>query len=159
VRIILDLETTSLADLRRTGAHAYAEHLSTRITVACFTIDAGPVETWLTGPPPACFVNAVQSGAIVVAHNYMFEHAMYFAKLVPHGWPVVPLPQWSCTMARSLVAGYPASLDVGGRAIGLRFRKDPTARDLMLRFARPRSLNPTTWWHETDPGRFQKLCE
>ena len=27
----------------------------------------------------------------------------------------------------------------------------------MLRFARPRTLNPTTWWHQTDPARFKQL--
>jgi DNA polymerase len=60
-------------------------------------------------------------------------------------------------MARSLVAGYPASLDLVGRAIGLTQRKDHGARDLMLRFARPRSLDPLVWWHESDPVRFQAL--
>ena len=29
----------------------------------------------------------------------------------------------------------------------------------MLRFARPRSLEPLTWWHETDPERFQRLID
>jgi DNA polymerase len=163
VRLVLDLETTSTADLRKTGAHAYAEHPDTRITVLCYAIDDGPVQTltdfryqrgldWR-------FNVAVNSGAIVVAHNYLFEFALYHAKLVPLGWPPIPLSQWSCTMARCLVAGYPASLELAGRAIGLTIQKDPTARDLMLRFARPRSLNPVTWWHETDPVRFQALCD
>lgn len=29
----------------------------------------------------------------------------------------------------------------------------------MLRFARPRSVNPLTWWDQTDPPRFQRLIE
>jgi DNA polymerase len=62
-------------------------------------------------------------------------------------------------MARALVAGYPASLDLVGRALGLTQQKDHGSRDLMLRFARPRSLNPTTWWDQTDPERFQKLVD
>ena len=71
---------------------------------------------------------------------------------------MIPLSQWSCTMARALVAGYPASLDLVGRALGLTQQKDHASRDLMLRFARPRSLSPTiTWWHETDPVRFKAL--
>jgi len=161
MRLVLDLETTSTCDLRKTGAQVYAEHPDTRITVLCYAVDDEPVETDVAAScrVPDRFAAAVRAGATVVAHNYIFEFHLYHNKLVPLGWPVIPLAQWSCTMARSLVAGYPASLDVGGRAIGLRFRKDPGARDLMLRFARPRSLNPTTWWHETDPVRFQKLCE
>lgn len=62
-------------------------------------------------------------------------------------------------MARSLVAGYPASLDLVGRAIGLTNQKDHSSRDLMLRFARPRSLVPLTWWDQTDPVRFKNLCD
>jgi len=158
MRLVLDLETTSTADLRKTGSHAYAEHPDTRVTVLCFAIDAGPVETWLNGPPPKLFVDAVRAGATVVAHNFQFEFNIYFNKLVPQGWPVIPLSQWSCTMARALVAGYPASLDLVGRALGLTQQKDHASRDLMLRFARPRSLSPTiTWWHETDPVRFKAL--
>jgi DNA polymerase len=157
MRLVLDMETTSTADLRKTGAHAYAEHPDTRITVLCYAIDNGPVETWISGPPPAPFVAAVNTGATVVAHNYLFEHNVYSNKLIPQGWPAIPLPQWSCTMARSLVAGYPASLDLVGRAIGLTQRKDHGARDLMLRFARPRSQGPLVWWHESDPVRFQAL--
>ena len=123
MRLVLDLETTSTADLRRTGSHAYAEHPDTRVTVLCYAIDGGPVETWLSGPPPGRFVDAVSHGSVIVAHNYLFEHNVYFNKLVPQGWPVVPLSQWSCTMARALVAGYPASLDLVGRALGLSSRR------------------------------------
>jgi DNA polymerase len=157
VRLVLDLETTSIADLRKTGAHAYAEHPDTRVTVLCFAVDHGPVETWISGSLPISFIKAVNSGAIVVAHNYLFEFNIYQQKLVPQGWPVIPLRQWSCTMGRALVAGYPASLELAGRAAGLSIQKDHSARDLMLRFARPRSLNPTVWWHDTDPVRFKAL--
>jgi DNA polymerase len=158
LRLILDLETASLADLRQTGSHAYAEHPSTQITVLCFAVDDEPVNSWISGLPPPQFVEAVAAGATVIAHNYLFEHNLYRAKLVPQGWPPIPLSQWSCTMARALVAGLPASLEPAGRALGLAEQKDSSARDLMLRFARPRSLSPLTWWHETDPERFARLC-
>jgi DNA polymerase len=62
-------------------------------------------------------------------------------------------------MARALVAGYPASLELAGRAVGLTAQKDAGARDLMLRFARPRSLNPLVWWDQSDPVRFQALID
>lgn len=159
MRVVLDLETTSTVDLRRTGAYAYAEHPDTRVTVACFAIDDGPVETWTEGPPPAAFVDAVKAGSTIVAHNYQFEHAICQGVLRRQGWPKICLEQWSCTMARCLVAGYPASLEAAGPAAGLPILKDHTARDLMLRFARPRSLEPLVWWHETDPVRYKRLQE
>ena len=112
MRLVLDLETTSTVDLRKTGSHAYAEHPDTRITVLCFVIDDSPVYTWTpsSGLNFLTFDRAIKQGATVVAHNYQFEWNLYYAKLVPLGWPLIPLSQWSCTMARSLVAGYrPAS--------------------------------------------------
>lgn len=159
MRLVLDFETASTVDLRKTGTHAYAEHPDTRVTVLCYAVDDEPVETWVLGRPPIRFLMALAGGATVVAHNYLFEFNVYHQKLVPQGWPSVPLSQWSCTMARALVAGYPASLDLASRALGLTQQKDRASHDLMLRFARPRSLNPTVWWHETDPVRFRALAD
>src|SRR4029077_5405658 len=111
MRLVLDFETTSTADLRKTGTHAYAEHPDTRVTVLCFAVDDEPVETWVAEKPiPDRFVKAVRDGGVIVAHNYLFEFNIYHQKLVPKGWLPVPLSQWSCTMARALVAGWPASL-------------------------------------------------
>ena len=159
MRVVIDFETTSTADLKKTGARAYAEHPDTRVTVLCFAIDDDAVRTVLDfTQPPADFVGAVKTGAVIVAHNYGFEFAVYHEKLVPLGWPEIQLGQWSCTMARALVAGYPASLELAGAAAGCAIQKDKSARDLMLRFARPRSLVPLTWWDQTDLPRFQALC-
>jgi DNA polymerase len=157
-RVVLDLETASTVDLTVVGSHVYAEHPDTRITVLCFALDDAPVRSWTGGEPPDDFVAAVATGAIVVAHNYFFEFDVYHAKLVPLGWPPIPLAQWSCTMARALVAGYPARLEAAARAANLTVQKDAGARDLMLRMARPRKLDPLTWWHETDAPRFARLC-
>lgn len=162
VRVVFDLETTATADLRRTGAHAYAEHGDTRVTVLCACEDDDPVFGWWWGQPIRPWINRferwVQLGAVFVAHNYLFEWNVYHLKLVPLGFPPIPLRQWSCTMARSLVAGFPSSLDAAARAARLPVQKDTSARDLMLRMARPRTLYPeVTWWHETSPQHLQRL--
>ena len=158
MRVVLDLETASTADLRLTGAQAYAEHPDTRITVLCYAIGDGPVITWTSGAPMPDFIAAIRAGAMVVAHNYLFEFNVYHQKLVPLGWPEIPLAQWSCTMARCLVAGFPASLEHASRAAKLAIPKDTGARDLMLRMARPRTTEPLlTWWHETSPDHLKRL--
>jgi DNA polymerase len=161
VRVVLDLETSSTADLRLTGAQAYAEHPDTRVTVLCFAIDDDPVETVTDmRAVPRRFVDAVEGGAIVVAHNFGFEFNLYHHKLRPLGWPVIPLYQWSCTMARAYVAGFPGSLEMAGKAAKLKLTKDIGSRDLMLRMARPRTTVPeVTWWHETSPEHFQRLVD
>jgi DNA polymerase len=156
---VIDLETTSTEDLRKTGTQAYAEHPETRITVLCYAIDAGPVRTWTRSECPDEFRRAIAQGATIVAHNYLFEWNFYRTKLIPAGWPEIPLSRWSCTMARALVAGYPAGLEAISRAAKLAIPKDAGARDLMLRMARPRTWDPITWWHETSPSHFQRLCD
>ena len=161
MRLVLDLETTSTADLRLTGAQAYAEHPETRVTVLCYAIDDEPVVTVTDlGRVHSIFTQTVRGGATIVAHNYLFEFNVYHHKLVPLGWPVIPLRQWSCTMARAYVAGYPGSLELAGKAARIAMQKDTGARDLMLRMARPRTLTPEiTWWHETSPEHFKRLCD
>lgn len=164
-RIVIDLETTSTVDLRKTGAHAYAEHPDTKVTVLCCNRPVTPtiVSTWRFNEDPGLFIRAftswVEQGFIFVAHNYLFEFNMWHAKMVPMGFPEIPLGQWSCTMARSLVAGFPSSLETAARAARLHVQKDASARDLMLRMARPRSTDPLTWWHETSPDHFRRLCD
>ena len=165
MRVVIDLETSSTQDLRKTGASAYAEHPDTRVTVLCATVDNSPVLTWRwdsdrTGMWIRFFEFRLRHGATFVAHNYLFEYNIWHHKMVPMGFPPIPIDRWSCTMARSLVAGYPASLETAAKAARLSIQKDASARDLMLRMARPRTTEPTiTWWHETSPEHFQRLCD
>ncbi|EHO0270160.1 hypothetical protein KNE10_003600 [Salmonella enterica] len=44
--LYLDLETFSEADLKKVGSYAYAEHPSTEIMLAIYTIDDGEVHCW-----------------------------------------------------------------------------------------------------------------
>jgi DNA polymerase len=164
-RVVLDLETCSVLDLTKSGPDAYAQHPSTRITVLAYAIDDAPVTVW-TGRDEALlqvFAAAVRAGAVVVAHNFAFEYALYQHKLVPSGWPPVPLSQWSCTMARCYAAGLPGALEAAAPAAGLSIAKDSSARGLMLRMARPRGLNPVTdepiWWDQTDPDKLKQLTD
>jgi len=166
MRVVIDLETTSTVDLRKTGAQAYAEHPDTRVTVLCFALDDAPVYTWhwhdqkLTPKVADMFRYWLEQDAVIVAHNYLFEFNLWHHKLVPQGFPAIPLDHWSCTMARSLVAGYPASLDAVARAAKLPFTKDAAAHGLMLRMARPRTVTPAvTWWHETSAEHYRRLCD
>jgi DNA polymerase len=160
-RVVIDLETCSLGELPLMGAHAYAYHPSTQVTVLCYAINDEPVHTWTGGPCPADLCYAIGMGATVVAHNYLFELNVWAAKLVPLGFPPIGDDQWSCTMARSLAMGLPGALEKIGPLLNLSVTKDKTAHGLMIRFSKPRDITPEgypVWWHETDPGRFKDLC-
>src|SRR5262249_31882732 len=106
MRIVLDLETTGTADLRLTGAQAYAEHPDTKVPVLCWAKDDDPVHTWrwCDGVLSSImtFKHYLNLGAVFVAHNYLFEWNVWHAKMVPMGFPPIPIRSWSCTMARSL---------------------------------------------------------
>lgn len=153
-RVVLDLETCSTLALPAVGAAAYFGHPMTQVTCAAFAIDDGPVTVWRPGNPVPVFPDDV----VFVAHNYLFEFHAWELLLGPrHGWPPVPgQDRWSCTMARALYHALPASLDGLCEALHLAIRKDDSRR-LMLQMARPRTWEPLTWWHETDPAKLIEL--
>lgn len=62
-------------------------------------------------------------------------------------------------MARAAYWGLPLSLDKAGAALNLPVQKDKAGHKLMLQMCRPRSHAPLTWWHETDPHKFDQLVD
>lgn len=154
-RVVLDIETCGVLALPKVGAAAYFEDPDTQVTCASYAIDDGPVQRWCQADPPPRF----PADATFVAHNYLFEmHGWELALAPRYGWqPAPPLEAWSCLMARALYHALPASLEAICEALNLAIKKDITARDLMLRMARPRSTDPLTWWHETDPEKLADL--
>lgn len=160
-RIHIDLETRSTADLRKVGVFVYAADPTTDVWCACWAVDDGPVEVWLPGEPcPAAIVAGALGEAVFVAHNAGFERTLWAGVLEPrHGWPPVPaLERWDCTAARAAAMALPRSLDGAAEALGLPVRKDEEGGRLMLRMARPRSVEPdgtAVWW--TDKARLDRL--
>ena len=160
-RLHIDAETTSTEDLRKTGAERYMQHKNTQVTVVCWAIDNGPVSAWYPGQPcPQEIIDHILNDHILVAHNYQFELALFWYILGHrHNWPVPTHDQWSCTMARAQYHGLPAGLFDLGVALGLSVLKDKFAHGLMMRMARPRSIIPLVWWHETDPVKLSLLTD
>lgn len=154
-RVVLDVETCGTVQLPAVGAAAYFEHPDTQVTCAAYAVDAGPIVVWRLGDPPPVF----PEDAIFVAHNYLFEFHCWELWLARHGWGLVPSQErWSCTMARALYHGLPASLEGVCEALHLAIKKDPDGRRLMLQMARPRDTGPPlVWWHETDKSKLIEL--
>lgn len=150
----IDVETASLADLRKTGASAYAAHPSTLITVAAWCFDDGPVQSALVPrEAPDEIREHIAAGGLVQAWNAFFEFC-----IMRSVWGLDIRPeQMSCTMQRAQHAGLPAALGDCGPALGLAIVKDTTAHSLMLRMSRPRAMQPLRWWHEEDADRLDAL--
>ena len=116
MRLVLDLETSSTADLRLTGAQAYAEHPDTRVTVLCYAVDDEAVVTVTSlSTVPHHFVAAVRA----------------YDRVLLSGFYIVPLfhaqDQWIAASSklarpRNLPRYGPAS---GGATLDTWWRKEP----------------------------------
>lgn len=159
----IDFETASTADLRKTGAHAYARHPDTRVLCMSFRFDHGPVERWKAGEPfPRSVIDHVARRRRVQGWNVAFEWVIWnhvLSRVVPD-LPELGLDQLSDTMARAAYWGLPLSLDQAGPAAGLSITKDADGHKLMMRMNKPRGYDKAgapIWWHETDPARLDRL--
>jgi len=158
-----DCETRSPVDLRKTGAYIYAAHPATDVTVARLAIGRETPVEWRPGRElPEKYRRAFLDPLVeIVAHNAAFERLMLEMILHPrHGWPLVPIDRWICTMARARAMALPGSLDGAAAAAGLGVKKDGVGYALMLRMCRPRAVLPDgsmTWWE--DEERMARLSD
>lgn len=172
-KLRLDFETASLVDLKRSGVHVYAEDPSTRVILMGWRFDQDPVQVWRIGQPfPQAVLDHVRNAGIVTAWNAAFEITIWNKCLLRQLFNgkgsliqafEMSVGQVRDTMAKAAYYGLPLSLDMAGPAAGVKFQKDKDGHALMLRMCRPRSVDPqtgaATWWHETDPDKFDRLAQ
>jgi DNA polymerase len=163
--VVIDVETRSLADLKKVGAWRYAADPSTDVWCVGYAIDDDPVELWLPGEPvpPAILAAAADPGFVFVAHNAGFERAIFAHVLVPrYSWPAIPVAH--CTMAASLAMALPASLEKVAEVLQLPERKgSKSIVALMSKPRRPRGdEDPVgTYWFDDDAHKqtLHAYCE
>jgi hypothetical protein len=144
--IFLDFETRSRLSLKTVSTWRYAADASTEVLCACFTIGDGPVVLWVPGAPvpPEIIAAASEPGWRIVAHNAQFEHAIINRLLsLKHGWPVIDISKFECTMAMAYASALPGSLDGAAAALGLDVRKDKAGAALMKKIASYKIPHPT----------------
>lgn len=162
-----DLETASVTDLEASGVDRYAEDPSTRVWCMANALGNSPVNLWAAAtkvtaqaPEPTAFLDHIENGGAVYAHNIYFDQTVYNAVLrkeFPH-WPLLRPEQCYCTMAMAYALALPGSLDKLAQALGMEYRKDQQGYLLMRRMARPRSNKNgiLTWWDD-DAEKFDRL--
>lgn len=144
MKLHLDFETRSAINLKTHGALRYAQDPTTDVLWACWCIEdewgRGPVKRWRRGdPPPAELLAAVASGATVVAHNALFELAIWTYVCGPRlGWGKLSPHQMDCTMARAHVMSLLGSLDGVTTLLRLPHRKNAAGSSLINFFSKPR---------------------
>lgn len=153
-----DFETRSPVDLKAAGIDNYARHPDTEAWCMASAFDDGPVRVEPTGILPRSIRQHVEAGGLVCAHNAQFEFMIWNHIMVArYGWPPLQLKQMVCTMAQAYAMSLPGGLDEGAQALGLPFRKDHEGYRIMLQLAKPRSVDPLTWWD--DPFKLERLFD
>lgn len=158
---VIDFETRSACDLKKSGAFRYAEDPSTSVLCLGIVWADGSTELWTRGDvAPVKLWEHVRAGRPVIAHNLQFEWAIWHSALVPQGWPPLTIAQCDDTMARARAMSLPAALGDCAEALRLPVKKDLEGHRVMMQLSRPRTREPLTFWEpETAPNKFQKLYE
>src|SRR6516162_7918112 len=137
--IYWDVETFSQISLKEHGAHVLAADSTTGIHFFCWAMDDGEVQTWRPDDPaPAPFTNPTRY--TWVSDNWEFDRAIHAHILVKrYGFPPIPIANQDCAQRRALAHAFPAELGLRCEALGLPYKKDPAARQAMLRLSRPQT--------------------
>ena len=163
MKLWIDFETRSCADLKKTGAWRYAEDESTK--VICMAI-ATPHHSALWVPGWAEKISnhealvgelwvhaAIEQATRIVAHNYDFERAIWEHIMCGrYGFPAIPTELWDCTMARAAARCLPRSLEHLALALDVDEQKDAAAgKRLITQLCKP---NKKTGKFNEDPEKY-----
>lgn len=152
-KYVIDFETRSVADLREIGLYNYARDKTTDVLCLGWKHIDPPSQTFVRGPAdvPDFILRHAERGGTFIAHNAPFEIEIWNnVCALKYGWPRVKPEQFICTMAMAYAMGLPGALAEAAAAVGLDAQKDMKGHRLMLQMARPRTLDPLTWWDDED---------
>lgn len=117
--IFIDLETFSSEPISKTGAYKYVQSDDFEILLLAYSVDYEPVEIVDLASReliPDWLYTAIKSPEYIKhAYNAAFEWyclSKFYGELLP-------LEQWQDTMLHGMYCGFPAGLDVAGKALGL----------------------------------------
>lgn len=154
--ILLDIETFSSADLRKTGVYRYVEAEDFEILLLSYSIDGGAIQTidLAAGEKiPDDIIQAFLSDEVIKwAFNAQFERVCISEWLQRNGYdlerPVcfgeereflryLDPVSWRCDMVWSAYLGLPLSLDQVGSVLNLDKKKLKDGKDLIRYFSVP----------------------
>lgn len=156
----IDYETRSRQDIKKVGAHRYAEDPSTQIWCLFYRINSGDLKYWRPfDDDPEELLSLVRKGGIIKGHNIAFERAIWNTICVPEfDWPKLTIEQTRCTAAKAAALALPRALGDVGNVLELSKVKDDEGHRVMLQMAKPRKpskLNPKEWYDDSE--RLSKL--
>ena len=155
MKISIDFETYSEADLLDVGTQVYCEHPSTEVYCAAWAVEDEEPRLWWAGEKLP--EEWLRKDAVFHAWNAPFEMAI-ISHVLERCTPSNRMPstnpaKWRCTMAAALRYALPGDLDKCARALNLAHQKDKVGRRVMLKHAKPRK--PT----KKDPSTRHAMTE
>lgn len=117
--ISIDLETFSSEPISKTGAYKYVQSDDFEILLFAYSVDYGPVEIvdLASGELIPGWLYAAIKSPEYIKHAYNAAFEWYCLSKFYGG--LLPLEQWRDTMLHGMYCGFPAGLDVVGKALGL----------------------------------------
>lgn len=136
---VIDFETRSACDIKKSGAWVYSEHPTTEVTFLGYCINDEEPRLWKPGDPfPQDLFDHIAEGCWVPAHQSLMEIAIWNNIMVKQWeWPEIPVNQWYDTMASCARKALPLALDKVSRVMRLNFVKDDVGHKAMLKICKP----------------------
>jgi len=181
VYAVIDFETRSCANLKRTGSFEYAADKSTELICVAYrigtreTLKTAPIRCW--SPLVHDFDNLMwrtfittllDTSVILCAHNALFEQVItkfVVARRLLGDHRLLEAAtaspsRWLCTASLAAALALPRALEGAAKAAGLPVQKDMEGRKLLLQMCKPRKATKknTDKWHESPP-QIQRLME
>ena len=156
--VSVDIESFSGVDIGKAGLYKYAQSPDFDILLIAWAVNDGPVRIVdLTVDPGAegagreyqslmdFYHDLYDPVNALHAYNAAFEHFCINTWLERNGRAPIPLSRWHCTMAHASYCGYPGSLAMVGKAIGLPEdqQKMAVGKALIRKFCVPQKPNKT----------------
>lgn len=160
-RLHIDLEVYSEVDIKTAPLDVYASHPSTKILMAAYAFDDGPVEVWDAdqGPSPTPLRTALRDPNVeVVAWNINYERTVLKYKGLD-----IPLERWLDVMVLARYAGLPGRLKECAAVpmIGVPAEEKTKSETLLInKFCKPHDGQRTKGEgkHAEDWHRFVEYC-
>ena len=130
---LIDYETASMCDLKKSGAWRYGEDVTTEILCLGYTLGKRGDEVVLSNMDCALKTEkaaelmrlVLDPTVLFVAHNCPFEKSIWRNIMVAQfGWPDIPDERWHDTMAVCAMKGLPLALERAALVLRLPSQKD-----------------------------------
>lgn len=185
---VLDYETRSEAELKKTGAYEYANHPTTQILCASWRVGTREQlrheiknkikpKVWSSAFPHDyddigdLIIAFAKPNTKFVAHNALFEQVITRFVFTRYAWVNAHMPQlktlpsdfWVCTASLASALALPRNLEGACSALHLPIQKDMDGRRLILKYCKPRKLsknNQKKWFDSArDLRRIMLYCQ